>query len=122
MSPCKIAIACEYRLICALFRNSVSETSGVKVVGEACGTLELLEMLKNSEADIVFLDGGLLKKRGKTTITQIKGLLPKVKIFVIHNANPQVSLALANCVDGCFSAQHAPMELNTAIETIRQQG
>jgi DNA-binding NarL/FixJ family response regulator len=121
MPPCKIAIACQQGLIRALLRNIVSEAAGVEIAGEACSALELLELLKNSVADLVIMDIGLLKKSGIKTITQINDLFPKIKILAIHKSKPQVSWDLHDCVDGCFSIEYARGELHAAIETIQQE-
>ncbi|MGA2936985.1 MAG: response regulator [Syntrophobacteraceae bacterium] len=120
MPPCKIAIAYHQGLIRALLRNIVAEVAGAEVAGEACSALELLELLKNSVADLVIVDIDLLKKRGIKTITQIKHLFPKIKILAVHKSRPHVSHALPRCVDGCFSIEHARGELHAAIETIQR--
>ncbi len=122
MQPCKIAIACPQGLVRALLRNIVTEVAGAKIAGEACSAPELLELLKNSVTDLIILDIGLLKKRGVKTISQIRDLFPKIKILAIQKSKPDVSRALHDCVDGCFSIECARKELHKAIKAIQLEG
>ena len=124
--PCRIVVGHQQGLVRALLRNIVSdavnaEVMNAEIVREACSAIELLESLINSGADLVLIDISLLAMRGRTTITQIRDLLPNVKILVISKSKPLVSRAVSGLVDGCFSIEHTAEELRAAIKGLRQE-
>ena len=115
---CKIAIACQQGLVRALLRNIVTAAAGVEIAGEACTVSELLELLKNSVVDLLLLDIDLLKEHGKRTVALIKDILPQIKILAVHKSKPHIAKSISNSVDGCFSMEQAPEELQAAIQAV----
>jgi two-component system, NarL family, response regulator len=55
----------------------------INTIGEAADGLELLELLKTKNPDIILLDIDMPKMNGKQALTIIKELYPRLKIIIL---------------------------------------
>lgn len=67
------------------FRNVISDIKNVKVVGCASNGKELLELLKNTKADIVFTDIYMPVMNGFDAIEIIKNEYPEVLVIAFSS-------------------------------------
>lgn len=79
-----------------LFREGLSKLVAswpqVGKVGEAEGGDELLELLKNSDWDIVILDVDMPRMNGVETLQNIRALYPKQKVIILTQIEDESTL------------------------------
>jgi DNA-binding NarL/FixJ family response regulator len=63
----------------------IAEISGARVVGEADGREEALNMILTSRVDIVVIDIQLMKGSGIEVLRQLKKMQPAIKVMVLTN-------------------------------------
>jgi DNA-binding NarL/FixJ family response regulator len=110
----------------AIFRKGIrkilEEIDGVAVCGEANDGLELLEILKTTQPDLIILDISMPNLRGLEATEEIKKLYPEIKILLLtmHKKKRFVHLGLKAGADGFLLKEDADSELYRAIESLRQ--
>lgn len=93
----------------------------LQVVGEASDGLELLNLLKDSTADMVVLDISMPKVRGIEATREIKKMRPELKVLVLtmHKDRELLHSSIAAGADGYLLKEDTDRELFSAIERIR---
>jgi DNA-binding NarL/FixJ family response regulator len=102
-------------------KKIIEESGDLKVIGEAGDGLELLDLLKRSNPDMVILDISMPNLRGIEAAREIKNAYPHIKILILtmHKKRDYVYYALSAGVDGYVLKEDTGSELFSAIETIR---
>lgn len=103
-------------------RKIIEEIDGVSVCGEANDGIELLELLKTKQPDLIILDISMPNLRGLEATEEIKKLYPEIKILLLtmHKKKRFVQLGLKAGADGFLLKEDADSELYRAIECLRQ--
>ena len=103
-------------------RKLVEEIPGLRVVGEACDGLELLNLLKRTIPHLVILDISMPHLRGIEAVKELKALYPEVKtlILTMHKDREYLYHALSAGAEGYLLKEDADTELAIAIKALRQ--
>jgi DNA-binding NarL/FixJ family response regulator len=122
MTPYTIVLADDHALFRQGVKKILEEMAEVEVVGEANDGLELLELLKKRDPDLVILDISMPNLRGLEAAREIKGLYPQVKVLLLtmHKKKDFLQQGLEAVVDGFLVKEDADTELLQAVKAIRR--
>jgi DNA-binding NarL/FixJ family response regulator len=122
MSVYRLLLADDHALLRQGLRRIVEEVDDLQVVGEAGDGLELIKLLKTTDADMVVLDISMPNMRGIEATHEIKCLHPDVKVLVLtmHRDKEYLYQALSSGADGYLLKEDADTELISAIKNIRE--
>ncbi len=118
----RIVLAEDHALVRAGIKKIVEDFADLQVVGEAGDGLQLLELLKTLNADLVILDISMPKLSGIEVAKEIKRSYPQVKVLILtmHKMKEYLNDAIAAGVDGYLLKEDLAKELGSAIAKIRQ--
>lgn len=111
-----------------LFRKSLSllinSFDGMSVILEAQNGAELLESLKHTKVDILLLDLQMPVMDGFETSKILQTAYPAIKILVLTQLNEKdtISRVLKSGVQGFFTKNTDPTELQNAINKLNNNG
>ncbi len=111
-----------------MFRGGVKRIvqgiNGVEVVGEASDGLALLDLLKNTPADLVILDVSMPNLRGLEAAREIKIIKPEIKVLILtmHKEKDYLYHAFSAGAEGYLLKEDADTELINAVEAMRRGG
>jgi len=122
MSPCRIVLADDHALFRQGIRKILQERQDLEVVGEAADGLELLDVLKRTDADLVLLDIAMPRIRGLEAAKEARLIRPRIKVLLLtmHRNTAYFRYAASAGVEGYLLKEDADTELFCAIDTIRQ--
>jgi DNA-binding NarL/FixJ family response regulator len=122
MPPYRIVLADDHNLFREAVKKSIEKLPGVQVAGEASDGLELLEVLKNAQPDLIILDISMPHLRGIEATRELKRHQPQIKVLILtmHKSREHLLGALKSGADGYLLKENAYADLVTAIDTIRQ--
>ena len=112
----------------AMFREGIKKIieriEDTLISGEVNDGLELLELLKRSNPNLVILDISMPNLRGLEAIREIKRTYPQVKVLVLtmHKKKEFIRQALRDGADGFLLKEDAGGELIRAVQTVRNGG
>ena len=78
-----IFIADDHEIVRVGLRNVLSNESDMKVVGEASGGYEIIDILKKIHVDVAVLDISMPGLTGLELLSQIKSLYPRLGILFL---------------------------------------
>lgn len=92
----------------------------LKLVGEASDGDELLEIIKDNEADVLLLDLDMPKMNGITAIRKIKEIAPDLKIIILtmHPEDIYGKTAMQMGANGYVIKDDEPKKLIKAINSV----
>ena len=124
MDAYTIILADDHAMLREGIRKIIERIEGVLISGEVNDGLELLELLKKSNPNLVILDISMPNLRGLEAIREIKKTYPKVKILVLtmHKKKEFLRQALQDGADGFLLKEDAGSELIRAVQTVRNGG
>jgi DNA-binding NarL/FixJ family response regulator len=122
MSPYRIVIADDHRLLRQGVKKIIEERPDLKVIGEANDGIELLGLLKKLSPDMAIVDISMPNLEGIEATREIRFSLPHIKILMLtmHKDADHLAQAISAGVDGYILKEDADTELYSAIDTIRQ--
>jgi DNA-binding NarL/FixJ family response regulator len=122
MESYRILLAEDHVIFREAIKKGLTETPGIKVVGEVGDGAELLQAIEQLSPQLILLDLGMPHLSGLEAATKIKQLYPEIKILVLtmYNSKEHLFRAFAAKVDGYLLKENAFSDLLTAIETIRK--
>jgi len=122
MTPYTIVLADDHALFRQGVRKIIEEVEDLRVVGEANDGLELLELLKTQDPNLVILDISMPNLRGLEAAREIKGLYPQIKVLLLtmHKKKDFLQQGLEAGVDGFLVKEDADAALLQAVRAIRQ--
>jgi len=105
-------------------KRIVQSLGDVEVVGEAGDGLELLEVLKKTQPQMVIMDISMPNLRGLEATREVKNLHPDVKILILtmHKDKEYLYHAFSAGAEGYLLKEDADTELLSAIDTLRRGG
>lgn len=83
----KVAIADDHALFRAGVKTSLSTRKDVHMIAEAENGMQLLNLLKHMQPDVVLLDIQMPIMDGLTTLPELKKLYPEVKVIMLSMHN-----------------------------------
>ncbi len=122
MQPFKVLLAYKQKLFIQLIRKSLEDIPGLKVIGEVDSSLNVLELLKKTPADLIIMS--IESVQDIDPLKEIKRKYPKVKILILTKENSKEILlkAIVAGVDGYMLTENTYSDLIVAINMIRQGG
>lgn len=116
----KIIIAEDHAVVRRGIKDIISDLDEFTVVQEACDGNQLLEIIKNTQADMILLDIGMPEKSGWDVMMHIKMEKPHLKVLVF-SVYPESEYALQFIkagASGYVCKTSAPDELVQALKTV----
>ena len=123
MNPYRIVLADDHLMFRNGIKRIIAESKELLVIGEARDGLELLNLLKNTDTDMVILDISMPRLRGLEATREIKTIYPEVKVLILsmHKSKEYLLQELSARADVYLLKEDTDEELFSAIETIRQE-
>src|ERR1044072_3921021 len=89
----KVAIADDHALFRAGVKTSLSTKKDVELIAEADNGMQLLNLLRHIEPDIILLDIQMPIMDGIQTLPEIRKLRPEAKVIILsmHNDHSMIS-------------------------------
>ena len=122
MSPYTIVLADDHALFRGGVKRIIKEHADLEVIGEAGDGLELLQLLKKSNPNMVILDISMPNLQGLEATREIKKIYPQIRILLLtmHKKKEFIQRGIAAGADGFILKQEADKVLLQAILAIRQ--
>ncbi len=122
MDCCRVVLADDHLIFRQGIKRIIGDGKDIIVIGEAGDGLELLNVLKNTEADLVIIDISMPKLRGIEAIRKVKTGWPEIKILVLsmHKSEDHLYHAFSAGADGYILKDDSDTELFSAIRKIRR--
>lgn len=91
--PIKVAIADDHALFRAGVRTSLMGKKDVELIAEADNGMQLLNLLKHIDPDVILLDIQMPIMDGIQTLPEIRKLYPHIKVIILsmHNDHSMIS-------------------------------
>ncbi|MDE5707026.1 MAG: response regulator transcription factor [Alistipes sp.] len=83
MEPCRVGLVAAHALFRSGLRGLLDRCAGVRVVGEAASGEELLRLLPQSGAEVVFMDFSMPGMDGAETAERALALVPGLRIIAL---------------------------------------
>ena len=124
MSSYRVVLADDHAMFRQGIKRILNDGESLEVVGEASDGLELLEVSRKTDPDMVILDISMPNLRGLEATREIKMLFPDVKVLILtmHRDKEYVYGAISAGAEGYLLKEDADTELFAAVEKIRQGG
>lgn len=91
--PIKVAIADDHALFRAGVKTALSVRKDIEMIAEADNGMQLLNLLKHVEPDVILLDIQMPIMDGIATLPEIRKLYPDVRVIILsmHNDHSMIS-------------------------------
>jgi len=124
MDAYTIILADDHAMLREGIKKIIERIEDVQISGEVNDGLELLELLKRSNPNLVILDISMPNLRGLEAIREIKRTYPQVKVLMLtmHKKKEFLRQALRDGADGFLLKEDAGSELIRAVQTVRNGG
>ena len=121
MSPYQIILADDHLMFRDGLKRIIEESKHLLVIGEASDGIQLLELLKKKQPDLVILDISMPKLRGLEATREIKTKYPDINVLILtmHRNKEYLLQALSAKADGYLLKEDTDTQLIAAIESIR---
>lgn len=118
----KIFLCDDHTLFRQGIRKLLELEKDIKIVGEAGNGVEMLEVFKKVNPDIVLLDIGMPQMDGVTATYKIKKMLPEVNIIIltVYEDEPHIFGAVKAGAMGYLLKDASSDELVAAIRRVNQ--
>lgn len=122
MEPYHIVLADDHAMVRHGIKRIIEETQHLKIIAEASDGLELLNILRKVQPQMVILDISMPNLRGLEATREIKNVYPHVKVLILsmHKNDGYLRHALEAGCDGYLLKEDADEQLLTAIDLIRK--
>jgi len=120
----KILIADDHTVVREGLKQIISETSDLKVVGEARNGNEVLTQIWETEYDVVLLDISMPGQNGLDVLKQLKNTKPEISVLILsmHPEEQYAIRALKLGASGYLTKDSASEELISAIRKVSLGG
>lgn len=124
LQPIRVVLADDHDLVRSGIKALLSMIDGVQVVAEARDGLELIQLVKSLNPDIVMTDISMPRMDGITAISQIHKLHPQVRLLVLsmYDTVDFVKRAVASGACGYLMKDAPPFELEQAVRSVMATG
>ena len=122
-SVIKVAIADDHALFRAGVKTFLSSRSDIQMVAEAENGMQLLNLLKHIQPDVVLLDIQMPIMDGLTTLPEIKKLYPDIKVIMLsmHNDHSMISRMMEIGANSYLTKESDSETIYDAIRTCHEQ-
>lgn len=119
----RVAIADDHALFRAGVKTSLSSRKDVQMVAEAENGMQLLNLLKHIQPDVVLLDIQMPIMDGLTTLPEIKRLHPDVKVIMLsmHNDHSVITRMMEIGANSYLTKDSDSEMIYQAIKTCYEQ-
>lgn len=119
----KVAICDDHALFRAGVKTSLSLRKDVQMIAEAENGMQLLNLLKHIQPDVILLDIQMPIMDGLTTLPEIKKLYPEVKVIMLsmHNDHSMISRMMEIGANSYLTKDSDSESIYQAIKTCFDQ-
>jgi DNA-binding NarL/FixJ family response regulator len=119
----KVIIADDHALFRAGVKTALSVKKDIDLIGEADNGMQLLNLLKHLEPDVILLDIQMPIMDGITTLPEIRKLYPQVKVIILsmHNDHSMISKLMEIGANSYLTKNSDSENIYNAIRTCYEQ-
>ena len=119
----KVIIADDHALFTAGVKTALSIKKDVELIAEADNGMQLLNMLKHIEPDVILLDIQMPIMDGIATLPEIRKLYPHVKVIILsmHNDHSMISKLMEIGANSYLTKNSDSENIYNAIKTCYEQ-
>jgi DNA-binding NarL/FixJ family response regulator len=119
----KVAIADDHALFRTGVKTSLSSRKDIQMIAEAENGMQLMNLLKHIQPDVVLLDIHMPIMDGYTTLPEIKKLYPEIKIIMLSmNNDPSIITKMMEIGANSYLTKESDSEtIYQAIRTCYEQ-
>jgi len=116
----RVAIADDHILFRAGVKTALSMHRDIRIVAEADNGMQLLNLLKHVNPDVILLDIQMPIMDGMTTLPEIKRLYPEIKVVMLtmHNDHSMISRLLELGANGYLTKNSDSEVIYEAVKTV----
>src|SRR5215203_706981 len=116
----KVAIADDHALFRAGVKTSLSMRKDVQMIAEAENGMQLLNLLKHIQPDVVLLDIQMPIMDGLAALPEIKKLYPNVKVIMLsmHNDHSMISRMMEIGANSYLTKESGAEKIYEAIKQV----
>lgn len=121
--PIKVAIADDHALFRAGVKTALSAKKDVELIAEADNGMQLLNLLKHIEPDVILLDIQMPIMDGISTLPEIRKINPHVKVIILsmHNDHSMISKLMEIGANSYLTKNSDSETIYQAIKTCYEQ-
>jgi DNA-binding NarL/FixJ family response regulator len=121
--PVKVAIADDHALFRAGVRTSLMGKKDVELIAEADNGMQLLNLLKHIDPDVILLDIQMPIMDGIQTLPEIRKLYPHIKVIILsmHNDHSMISKLMEIGANSYLTKNSDSETIYQAIKTCYEQ-
>lgn len=122
-NPIKVAIADDHALFRAGVKTALSAKKDVELIAEADNGMQLLNLLKHIEPDVILLDIQMPIMDGIATLPEIRKINPHVKVIILsmHNDHSMISKLMEIGANSYLTKNSDSETIYQAIKTCYEQ-
>lgn len=122
-APIKVAIADDHALFRAGVKTALSVKKDVELVAEADNGMQLINLLKHVEPDVILLDIQMPIMDGITALPEIRKIYPHVKVIILsmHNDHSMISKLMEIGANSYLTKNSDSETIYQAIKTCYEQ-
>ena len=122
-NPIKVAIADDHALFRAGVKTALSAKKDVELIAEADNGMQLLNLLKHIEPDVILLDIQMPIMDGIATLPEIRKINPYVKVIILsmHNDHSMISKLMEIGANSYLTKNSDSETIYQAIKTCYEQ-
>ena len=121
--PIKVAIADDHALFRAGVKTALAVRKDIEMIAEADNGMQLLNLLKHIEPDVILLDIQMPLMDGVTTLPEIRKLYPDIKVIILsmHNDHSMISKLMEIGANSYLTKNSDSETIYQAIKTCYEQ-
>jgi len=121
--PIKVAIADDHALFRAGVKTALAVRKDIEMIAEADNGMQLLNLLKHIEPDVILLDIQMPLMDGVTTLPEIRKLYPDIKVIILsmHNDHSMISKLMEVGANSYLTKNSDSETIYQAIKTCFEQ-
>src|SRR5882762_5596404 len=121
--PIKVAIADDHALFRQGVKTALSVRKDIEMIAEADNGMQLLNLLKHIEPDVILLDIQMPIMDGIQTLPEIRKLYPHVKVIILsmHNDHSMISKLMEIGANSYLTKNSDSETIYQAIKTCYEQ-
>jgi DNA-binding NarL/FixJ family response regulator len=119
----KVIIADDHTLFRQGVKTALSVKKDIDLIGEADNGMQLLNLLKHMEPDVILLDIQMPIMDGITTLPEIRKLYPQIKVIILsmHNDHSMISKLMEIGANSYLTKNSDSENIYNAIKTCYEQ-
>jgi len=120
----RIALADDHAIVREGLKRILSAVRDFEVVGEAADGTQVLQLVRDTDIDLLLLDLSMPGRSGMELIRQVKAEKPRVRILILsmHQETQYAVRAIKSGANGYLTKESASAELEQALRKIASGG